>query len=139
MKKYEGKCSCGNIEYCFDDEPINTAFCYCHDCQTHTGSDKFFGLWVPAEKFTFTKGTPETFTRLGDSGRELHHRFCKDCATTLCIDVVAAGFYSVAASTLNDSDDVSPNMVIYAASAPKWAVFPEGIPKYDKLPPEISG
>jgi hypothetical protein len=137
VKKYEGQCSCGAIEYCFEDEPINTAFCYCRECQTHTGSDKWFGLWVPVDKFTFTKGTPETFTRLGDSGKDMHHQFCKDCATTLCINVVVGGFYSVAASTLNDSNSFSPNMAIYTASAPTWAVFPEGVPKYDVLPPEM--
>ncbi len=32
------------IEYYFDDEPINSSFCYCRDCQKITGSDKFFGL-----------------------------------------------------------------------------------------------
>jgi hypothetical protein len=30
-------------------------------------------------------------------------------------------------------------MAIYTASAPKWAVFPEGVPKFDILPPEMSG
>lgn len=135
MKKYIGKCSCGNIEYSFEDEPINTAFCYCHECQSHTGSDKWFGLWVPIEKFSFTKGSPATFVRIGDSGKEMNHRFCSDCGTTLCLEVTIVGIYSVAASTLNDSDQFSPNMAIYTSSAPKWAVFPEGVPKYDILPP----
>jgi hypothetical protein len=26
-------------------------------------------------------------------------------------------------------------MAIYTKSASKWAVFPEGVPKFDKLPP----
>ena len=138
MKKYEGRCACGNIEYCFNDDPINSAFCYCHECQTHTGSDKWFGLWVPLENFSFTKGTPSIFTRLGDSGKEMHHNFCSDCGTTLSVEVTIAGFYSVAASTLKDNNAFSPAMAIYTKSAPKWAVFPEGIPKFEVLPPEMS-
>ena len=138
MEKHIGKCSCGKIEYCFEGEPINSAFCYCHECQTHTGSDKWFGLWVPIDKFKFTKGTPSIFTRLGDSGKDMHHKFCADCGTNLCVEVTVANLYSVAASTLSNNNEYTPNMLIYTASAPKWAVFPEGIPKFDILPPEMS-
>ena len=138
MKKYDGKCSCGKLEYSFEDEPINTAFCYCSECQTHTGSDKYFGLWVPFNKLRFTKGTPSTFTRIGDSGEDLNHKFCSDCGTTVCVEATVANIYSVAASTVTTANDFSPKMSIYAASAPEWAVFPEGIPKFDVLPPEIN-
>ncbi|NOY73297.1 MAG: hypothetical protein GXP14_13180 [Gammaproteobacteria bacterium] len=138
MKKYKGKCGCGNIEYCFEGEPINSAFCYCRECQIHTGSDKWFGLWVPIENFNFIKGTPSNFTRIGDSGKEMNHKFCNDCGTTLSVEVTVGHFYSVAASTLNDNGGFSPAMAIYAASAPKWAIFPEGIPKFDILPPDLN-
>ncbi|MCF6255156.1 MAG: GFA family protein [Gammaproteobacteria bacterium] len=137
MKKHKGKCSCGNIEYCFEGEPINSAFCYCKECQTHTGSDKWFGLWVPVDKFKFTKGTPSNFTRLGDSGKDMNHQFCGDCGATLCVEVTVGNFYSVAASTLDNNDEFSPQMAIYTSSAPKWAVFPADVPKYEILPPGL--
>ena len=139
MEEYKGKCGCSNIEYCFKGEPINSVFCYCQECQTNTGSDKWFGLWVPVGKFNFTKGTPSTFTRIGDSGKEVNLKFCSDCGTTLCAEITVGNFYSVAASTLSDSNGFSPKMAIYAASAPKWAVFPDGVPKFDVLPPGMGG
>lgn len=69
MEKYEGSCACGTIRYFFEGEPINSAFCYCKECQVHTGSDKWFVLWVPKDKFSLTKGSPSPFTRKGDSGK----------------------------------------------------------------------
>lgn len=138
MEKHIGKCACGKIEYCFDGEPVNSAFCYCHECQKHSGSDKWFGLWVPVEQFKFTKGTPATYTRLGDSGKKVHHKFCSDCATTLCVDVTVANFYSVSATTLCNNP-YTPKLAIYTASAPEWAVFPQEVPKFDILPPEMGG
>ena len=137
MGEYKGACSCGNIEYRFEDEPINSAFCYCTECQKITGSDKWFGLWVPAAKFSFTNGKPARFSRLGESGEAVIHHFCPDCGTTLCAEVTVADIYSVAASTLTDNNRFSPNMAIYARSAPAWAVFPDGVPKYDTLPPGL--
>jgi len=138
MKKYEGKCACGDIEYGFEGEPINTAFCYCSECQTHTGSDKWFGLWIPLDKFRFTKGTPSIFSRLGDSGKELNHNSCNKCGTTLCVEATIANIYSVAASTVTTANNFSPNMSIYTRSAPKWAVFPEKVQKFDTLPSEMN-
>ena len=139
MEKHIGKCGCGNIEYCFEGKPINTVFCYCKECQTTTSSDKWFGLWVPVDRFTFTKGTPSKFTRIGDSGKDVNLNFCGDCGTTLCAEVTVGNFYSVGASTLSDNNNFFPKMAIYTASAPAWAVFPDGVPKFDILPPGMGG
>ena len=88
MSTNHGSCDCGNIEYEFQDEPINTVFCYCKTCQLHTNSDKWFGVWVPFDKFKLVKGTPSSFTALGDSGSETHRLFCGDCSTVLGLSVM---------------------------------------------------
>ncbi len=132
-----GKCVCGNIEYSYSGEPINTAFCYCSDCQIHTGSDKYFGVWAPKESLQIDKGEPAVFTRLGDSGEPTHHFFCKDCGVTLYVEATVVNMVSIAATTLDDSEDLVPVMAIYTASAPKWAILPEGIPHFEKLPPGV--
>jgi hypothetical protein len=56
----------------------------------------------------------------------------------LCAEITAGDFYSVAASTLAGNKNLSPKMAIYTASAPNWAVFPEGVPKFAALPPDFS-
>ncbi|WP_082079027.1 GFA family protein [Pseudoalteromonas rubra] len=134
MEKHIGSCRCGDIEFCFDNDPINAIFCYCKDCQALTGSDKWFGLWVRPENFAFTKGTPSSFTRLGDSGKEVRYQFCGTCSTALCAEVAAGNFYSVSATSLKDNK-FTPKMSIYASSAPVWAIFPNDVPKYEVLPP----
>jgi hypothetical protein len=138
-EKMTGQCACGKVEFCFEGDPINSAFCYCTECQKHTGSDKWFGLWIPLDNLSFTKGSPSTYTRLGDSEKAMNHKFCSHCGTTLCVEVTVGNFYSVAVSTLKEANQFSPNICIYTASAPSWAVFPEGVPKFDVLPPEIEG
>ena len=138
MKKYEGSCGCGSIEYSFDGEPINAVFCYCKECQIHTGSDKWFGLWVLKDNFSFTKGTPVSFARMADSGNDVKMLRCGICGTLLCSEGEAWGLYSVSASTVKNGYGVSPKMAIYTASASSWAVFPEGVPKFDQHPPDLS-
>jgi hypothetical protein len=139
MEKYEGKCGCGDVEFRFDGEPINAVFCYCRECQIHTGSDKWFGVWVPVNKFQFTKGTPANFTRVGASGKAVNYKFCSACGTTLCAEITVGKFYTVGVSTLTSKNDFTPKMAIYTAHASKWAGFPEGVPKFDILPPGMGG
>jgi len=130
-----GRCGCGNIEYSYEGDPINIVFCYCKECQVHSGSDKYFGLWASKDNFRVDKGDPAVFTRLGDSGKPMNHYFCKDCGTTIYVEVTVANMVSIAAATLDDNTNLSPAMAIYTVSAPKWAVLPEGIPHFEKLPP----
>ncbi len=139
MDETTGKCGCGSIEFSFNGEPINSVFCYCKECQKTTSSDKWFGLWIPIDKFNFTKGTPSIFTRIGDSGKEVNIHFCKDCGTTVCAEVTVGNFYSVAVSALPENSKYKPKMSIYTASAPEWAVFPKDVPKFDILPPGMGG
>ena len=137
MEKYEGSCGCGAIEYSFEGEPINSAFCYCKECQVLTGSDKWFGLWVLKDKFSFTRGTPVSSARVSDLGNDVKTWRCGKCGTPLCGEAEAKGLYSVSASTVKNGHNPSPRMAIYTASAPSWAVFPEGVPRFDNHPPDL--
>lgn len=137
MSAKNGGCGCGDLKYSIEGEPINSVFCYCKECQVLTGSDKWFGLWVPKDNFEIVSGNPVVYTRRGDSGKDMNQLFCEKCGVTICAEVTVGNFYSVAVSTLNDSNDFVPAMAIYTASAPTWAVLPEGVPKFEILPPNL--
>jgi len=137
MEIKNGSCACGSLKYQITGEPINSVFCYCSECQRHTGSDKWFGTWIPKDNFNIVEGTASSYARKGDSGKNLNHIFCGDCGVSICAEVTVGNFYSVAVSTINDTHTIKPNMSIYTASAPSWAIFPDSIPKFDILPPGL--
>ncbi|MFD1217956.1 MULTISPECIES: GFA family protein [Microbulbifer] len=135
MEFKTGRCGCGSLKYSAEGEPINSVFCYCKECQTHTGSDKWFGIWFPKNRFKITDGEFSVYSRKGDSGKDLNHIFCNNCGVTVCVEVTVGNFYSIAVSTLDENESINPSMALYAASAPSWAVFPAGLAKFDTLPP----
>ncbi|NRA53819.1 MAG: GFA family protein [Gammaproteobacteria bacterium] len=139
MHKLNGSCGCGAVTYSLECEEIKAVFCYCKQCQIHTGSDKWFGLWVDKDKLSLNQTNVTSFTREGDSGQDLNHLFCSNCGTTVCVDVTVGNFYSVAVSTIKSDQTFTPSMAIYTASAPTWATFPQGVPKFDILPPGLGG
>lgn len=134
-----GSCGCGDLKYSVEGEPINTVFCYCKECQVHTGSDKWFGAWFAKGRFKITSGKPSIYTRKGNSGKDMHHLFCAHCAVMVAAEVTAGNFYSVGVSTLECIEGIKPLMAIYTQSAPSWAVYPEGVPRFDTLPPSMGG
>ena len=138
MSVQNGSCGCGNLKYAVEGEPINSVFCYCKECQILTGSDKWFGVWIPKDNFKIVSGEPVISTRKGASGKDMNYLFCGKCGVTICAEVTVGNFYSVAVPTLKNSNDFAPVMAIYTASAPNWAVFPEGVPKFEILPPNLS-
>lgn len=87
--------------------------------------------------FTVTQDI-STYTRAGDSGQAIHHQSCNNCGVTVCAEVTVGGFYSVNVATLSDHADLRPNMAIYTASAPAWALFPQDVPQYEFLPTQFA-
>ncbi len=136
----KGNCQCGQVRFEFTGEPINQVFCYCTDCQTRTGSDKWFGIWVPSSNFRFVGETvPTAYTTQDDAGGDIHCHSCPHCGVSLSVEFTSAGFHTVAASNIEGNGEFKPKLAIFTSSAPKWAILPTDIPLFDKLPPEISG
>ena len=101
-----GSCQCGQVQFEFTGEPINQVFCYCTDCQKRTGSDQWFGIWVPSENFSFTGETePAVYTTQDDAGGEIHCHTCPHCGVSLSVEFSRAGFHTVAAACIDGNDE----------------------------------
>jgi hypothetical protein len=136
----KGGCQCGQVRFEFTGEPINEVFCYCTDCQTRTGSDKWFGIWIPTENFNFVgEKEPQPYTTQDSSGNDIHCYTCPNCGVSLSVEFTSAGFHTVAASNIEGNNEFKPKLAIFASSAPNWAILPSDIPIFDRLPPEMGG
>lgn len=136
----KGCCECGQVTFEFTGNPIKQVFCYCTDCQKRTGADKWFGIWVPSTNLAFTGDVePSVYTTQDDSGNDIHCRTCPLCGVSLSVEFTSAGFHTVAASCIDNNDEFKPELAIFTASAPKWAILPADIPLHDRLPPEMGG
>ena len=71
-----GSCLCGEISYEYTGSPRATALCHCTDCQKWSGGAYTSNLVVPRDGFKVTKGSPKSYTAVGDSGKDNVHWFC---------------------------------------------------------------
>ena len=89
--KRNGSCSCGDVKFCVEGNPINTVFCYCKECQVSCGSDRFYGIWIQPDQITLTQGRPKEFTRKSEGSGEITFKFCGNCGTKVYGDTADGG------------------------------------------------
>lgn len=134
MAQIEGGCLCGRVRYRVDAEPGFVGICHCTDCQKFGGSAFATVIGVPAASVTVT-GTLKTFTKLGDSGKPIHRRFCPECGSGIVDEGDALpGVAMVYVGTLDDRSWVKPQAQIYCASAQPWVLLGGEMKHFAKAP-----
>lgn len=82
-------------------------FCYCEDCRRATGSH-VTSMAVPESLLQIT-GEMRTFSKPGDSGKEVARSFCPVCGSGLFARPAARpGVVLVRAGTLHDPEQFKP-------------------------------
>ena len=134
MGHIEGGCLCGKVRYSADTEPVFVSVCHCTDCQHFTGSAFATIIGVRARALKVT-GTLKTFTKLGDSGKPIHRRFCPECGSGIMDEAdVLPGVAMVNAGSLDDRSWVKPQSELYCDSAQPWVRLGAELKRFAKAP-----
>jgi len=88
--------------------------------------------------FNLCQGTPLSYEVVADSGARINRAFCGSCGCSLfiypTIDNVhyfeADDVVGVAAGTLDDPNQFSPEFAVFVSRSPTWATFPADIERH---------
>lgn len=131
----EGGCYCGQLRYRTEGKPMLRAECHCRECQYLSGGGPNFFMVVPADGFTYSKGTPKTFTRT-DLPQPVTREFCADCGTHITSRRPGLPAAILKIGTLDEPKDFGgPQMAIYVKDRQPFHCIAEGLPKFEGLPP----
>jgi hypothetical protein len=134
MTRIEGHCLCGKVSYSADAEPVFVGVCHCTDCQHFTGSAFATVVALPAPVLKIT-GLLKTFTKLGDTVKAIHRRFCPECGSGIVDEADALpGVVMVNAGTLEDRSWVKPHSEVYCDSAQPWVRLGGELQRFGKMP-----
>jgi hypothetical protein len=129
-----GGCLCGAVRYEIGGPPLFGGNCYCSDCRKISSSHSAV-LAVPADSVKLT-GEVREYSRPGDSGNPVTRGFCPVCGTGIFSKGARPGVLMVKAGTLDDPEQFKPMASVYASRAPSWDRPPEGVPAFEKMPPQ---
>ncbi len=133
--KYEGGCHCGSVRYTCTAKPEFTFYCHCRDCQRTGGSPFAVELMLASDSFSAT-GKTQTYTVVGDSGKEVHRHFCPTCGSGVYLFCDAdPGYVFLKAGTLDDAGWLEPGMHIFTVAQQPWLQLGDSLPRHERMPP----
>ena len=133
-KRYTGGCLCGALRYEAVGEPTGMGHCYCTDCQKASGSGfiPFMGFATGAVTFT---GATRQFVSKSARGGDATRNSCPVCASLVFGGVIGKSpSYTIYAGSLDDPSVFKPKIAIFAGTRPPWAIIPEGVTVFDRMP-----
>ena|SRR5436190_22991883 len=129
-----GRCLCGRCTYEVDGEPVVVAHCHCLDCQRLSGAGHATGAMF-AEFDVRLRGPVGTYELVSEAGNTVTRIFCPACGSPLFgKNSGMPGFLTVTVGTLDQSDDLAPQVAIFARTRRAWDVMDDGLPTFDAQP-----
>ena len=132
-----GCCQCGAIKYQLESEPLMTYACHCKDCQKRTGSAFSMGVIFPTESLDLS-GELTAWDRISDDGNANTRYSCSQCGNVIYgASTASPQAIKLQAGTLDDTQNVKPDVHIWAESAQAWVNIPSEDLRYDTQPDNL--
>ena len=124
-----GGCLCGAVRYTIEAEPVAARTCWCRTCQFVGAGNATVNVFFPSEAIQ-VEGKLQDYACRADSGNIVHREFCPTCGTPVFTQSEARTHVKgVRAGTLDDPDIGKPQLIVWTAEAPGWAVFDPDLPQ----------
>lgn len=110
------------------------AHCHCDDCQRLTGSGHSTGAMYAAEQLTLQGPTAE-FELISEAGNEVTRVFCPACGSPILgKNTAMEGWVTLSLGTMDDSNGLQPDVVVFARNRKSWDLVDASIPGFDGQP-----
>lgn len=132
---HTGRCFCGQVRFTIDADPIGARMCWCRDCQRIASGSATVNVLFREEAVRFA-GNITTLTKTADSGNTVERGFCPKCGSQMYSKTVnpKGASMRIRAGTLDDPELIAPQAIIWADSAPSWAVLDPALPHHPRGP-----
>ncbi|KAI0020116.1 Mss4-like protein [Xylariomycetidae sp. FL0641] len=111
LKMVKGSCMCGGVTYELSGRPVSSVICHCRSCQKNAGANGSTNILVKDDQYKQLSGEIRTWTRPGDSGKNVTYKSCATCPTIMTVHPEAfQGMVIVKTGTLDSSDQEEVNM-----------------------------
>jgi hypothetical protein len=129
---YEGGCSCGEVRYRVESEPLVTHCCHCLNCQRQTGSAFVINLLIEADRVKVLTGAPEPVDVPRDDGSTQAIYRCPTCQIAVFSRYSRPDVLFIRGGTLDDPSAVAPDVHIYTRSKLDWVALPESVLAFEE-------
>jgi hypothetical protein len=134
LRMLTGRCLCGQCRYEVEGDPVVVAHCHCADCQRISGAGHATGVMF-AEVGVRMTGPIASFELASEAGNLVTRLFCSVCGSPLFgKNSGMPGFVTATAGTLDQSDGLSPQVVIFARNRRSWDLMDTSLATFEGQP-----
>lgn len=133
-----GGCTCGSLRYQIISEPLIVHCCHCRGCQQNSGSAFALNALFEADRVTVAAGEIEEITVPTPSGAGQDITRCATCKVAVWSNYNMGGplrklIRFIRVGTLDDPDQMAPDVHIYTCSKQPWVNLPDGSRQFDEF------
>ena len=125
-----GGCDCKAVRYRMESPPLYVHCCHCRWCQRESGSAFALNAMIEADRVTLLGEQPEMVQTPSASGKGQSIARCPHCRIAVWSHYAGAGtsMSFVRVGTLDDPDQMPPDIHIFTSSKQPWVMLPAGVP-----------
>lgn len=131
----KGRCACHHVRYQVQGKPMIVHGCHCRDCQRLSGGAFAINALYETDRVTLVSGSTEEVTVPTPSGEGQKIARCLKCKTAVWSNYNMGGLKErirfVRVGTLDDPDQLPPDVHIYVSSKQPHVNLPETIPTFE--------
>lgn len=130
----KGSCLCGEVAYEIEGPFKIFQYCHCSRCRKFTGSAHASNLFVPPERFKWTKGVSFIERYEVPEAKYFATSFCKQCGSSLPWAVQGGQNIVVTAGTLDEDPGIKPKWNMFWKFKAPWLKDTCDLKKFDEFP-----
>jgi hypothetical protein len=129
-----GGCLCGALRYEARGEPTHAGYCFCSDCRKASGSGFIPFMGFPSSAIRVSGEVRQSIAKSA-RGSDAVRNHCAICNSLVFGGIVGKDIsHTIYAGTLDDPSGFAPTIAIFCGERPDWALMPQGIVQFEKLP-----
>ena len=130
MISLTGGCDCRHIRYRLESWPLFVHCCHCRWCQRETGTAFALNAMIEADRVTLLGTEPAGIDTPSASGKGQKIFRCPKCHIAVWSNYAGAGPFIrfIRVGTLDDPDQLPPDIHIFTASKQPWVILPPNMP-----------
>jgi hypothetical protein len=129
-----GGCTCRALRYRLTRAPLIVHCCHCRWCQRETGSAFVLNALIESAHLEQLTGTADLVLTPSASGKGQRIARCPSCRVALWSHYAGLGERAsfVRVGTLDEPDQLPPDVHIYIESKQPWVQLPVGVPAFSQ-------
>ena len=126
----DGGCTCRFVRYRMTTKPMIVHCCHCRWCQRESGAAFALNAMIESDRVELLEGKVEVIDTPTNSGKGQKISRCPNCRIALWSNYGGGGdaVRFVRVGTLNEPDQLPPDIHIFTASKQPWVVLPPDTP-----------